>query len=155
MSDSLQHCGHQASLFTITQSLFKLMSIELVMSSNHLILCRPLLLLPEIFPSIRIFSNELALHIIRASTSASFLPMNTQDWFPFGLTGLISLQFQGLSRLFSNDTMQKHQLFGAQLTSQSNSHIHTWLLEKPKLWLDGPLLAKLCLCFLICCLGWS
>ena len=55
----------------------------------------------------------------------------TQDWFPLGWTGLISLQSKGLSRVFSNTTVQKHQLFGAQLSLQSNSHIHTWLLEKP------------------------
>ena len=63
--------------------------------------------------------------------SASVLPMNIQDWFPWGLTGLISLQSKGLSRVFSNTTVQKHQFFGAQLSSRSNSHIHTWLLEKP------------------------
>ena len=63
------------------------------------------------------------------------------------------LQFKGLSRAFS--TVQKHQFFSTQLSSQSNSHILTWLWEKPCLWLDGPLLAKQCLCFLICCLGWS
>ena len=60
--------------------------------------------------------------------SASVLPMNIQDWFPLGWTGLISLQSKGL---YSNTTVQKHQVFGAQLSSQSNSHIHTWLLEKP------------------------
>ena len=65
------------------------------------------------------------------STSASVLPMNTQDWSPLGWTGWISLQSKGLSRVFSNTTVQKHQLFGAQLSSQSNSHIHTWPLEKP------------------------
>ena len=62
---------------------------------------------------------------------ASVLPMNIQDWFPLGLTDLISLQTKGLSRVFSNTTVQKHQLFGAQLSLWSNSHIHTWLLEKP------------------------
>ena len=64
------------------------------------------------------------------SASASVLPMNIQDWFPFGWTGWISLQSKGLSRVFSNTTVQKHQLFSAQLSLQSNSHIHTWLLEK-------------------------
>ena len=59
------------------------------------------------------------------------LPMNTQDWFPLGWTGWISLQSKGLSRVFSNTTVQKHQFFGTQLYSQSNSHIHTWPLEKP------------------------
>ena len=65
------------------------------------------------------------------STSASILPMNVQDWFPVGLSGWISLQCKGLSRVFSNTTVQKHQFFGAQPSSQSNSHIHTWPQEKP------------------------
>ena len=68
---------------------------------------------------------------IGVSTSTSLLPMNTQDWSPLGWTGWISLQSKGLSRAFSNTTVQKHQFFGAQLSSQSNSHIHTWPLEKP------------------------
>ena len=67
---------------------------------------------------------------IEVSTSASVLPMNTQDWSPLGWTGWISLQSKGLSRVFSNTTVQKHQFFSAQLASQSNSHIHTWPLEK-------------------------
>ena len=68
---------------------------------------------------------------IGVTASASVLPMNTQDWSPLGWTGCISLQSKGLSRVFSNTTVQKHQLFGTQLSSQSNSHIHTWPLEKP------------------------
>ena len=68
---------------------------------------------------------------VSASASASVLPMNTQDWSPLGWTGWISLQSKGLSRVFSNTIAQKHQFFGAQLSSQSNSHICTWLLEKP------------------------
>ena len=68
---------------------------------------------------------------IGVSASASVLPMNTQDWSPLGWTGWSSLQSKGLSRVFSNTTPQKHRFFGAQLSSQSNSHIHTWLLEKP------------------------
>ena len=92
---------------------------------------------------------------IGVSASASALPMNTQDWSPLEWTGWISLQSKGLARVFSNTTVQKHQFFGAQLSLQSNSYIHTWLLEKPWFWLDGPLLAKLYLCFLIRCLGWS
>ena len=68
---------------------------------------------------------------IGVSASTSVLPMNTQEWSPLGWTGWISLQSKGLSRVFSNTTVQKHQFFGAQLSSQSNSHIHTWLLEKP------------------------
>ena len=73
--------------------------------------------------------------IIGPSASASALPMNIQDWFPSGLTALISLQSKGPSRVFSNITVQKHQFFGAQLSLWSNSHIHTWLLEKSYLWL--------------------
>ena len=77
------------------------------------------------------------------SASTSVLPMNTQDWSPLEWTGWISLQSKGLLRVFSNTTVQKHQFFGAQLSSQSNSHIHIWPLEKPQPWLDsGPLLAK-------------
>ena len=126
----------QASLsITNSRSLPKLMSIEFVMPSNHLILCHPLLLLPSIFPSIRVFSSESAVHIrwqsIGVSASASVLPMNTQDCSPLGWTGWISLQSKGLSRVFSSTTVQKHQFFSAQLSSQSNSHIHTWPLEKP------------------------
>ena len=68
---------------------------------------------------------------IGVSASTSVLPMNTQDWCPLGWTGWISLQSKGLSRVFSNTTVQKHQFFSAQLSSQSNSHIYTWLLEKP------------------------
>ena len=78
----------------------------------------------------------------RVSASTSVLPMNTQDWSPLGWTGWISLQSKGISRVFSNTTLQKHQFFGAQPSSQSNPHIHTWPQEKPYLWLDGPLLAK-------------
>ena len=84
------------------------------MPSSHLILCRPLLLLPSFFPSIRVFSNESVLHIrwpkYWSSPSASVLPMNTQDWFPLGRTGWISLKSKGLSRVFSNTTVKKHQL---------------------------------------------
>ena len=76
------------------------------------------------------------------SASASVLPMNTQDWSPSEWTGWISLQYKGLSRVFSNTTVQKHQFFSTQLSSQSNSHIHTWPLEKPEPWLDRHLLAK-------------
>ena len=74
------------------------------------------------------------------SALASVLPMNTQDWSPSGWTGWISGHSKGLSRVFSNTTVQKHQFFGAQLSTESNSHIHTWPLEKLWPWLDGPLL---------------
>ena len=89
---------------------------------------------------------------IAASASASVLPMNIQDGCPLGWTGCISLQSKGLSSFFSNTTVQKHQFFGVWPSLWSNSHIHTWLLGKPQLWLHGPLPAKRCLCFLICCL---
>ena len=79
---------------------------------------------------------------IGVSTSTSVLPMNIQDWFPLGWTGWIFLQSKGLSRVFSNTTVQKHQFFSTQVSLYSNSHIHTWLLEKPYLWLDGYMLAK-------------
>ena len=112
--------AHQASL-TITNSWssLRLMSIVSVMPSSHLILCRPLLLLPPILPSIRVFSNE-STHRIRWPKYWSFsfksvLPMNTQDWSPLEWTGWISLQSKGLSRVFSNTTVQKHQFFRAQL----------------------------------------
>ena len=128
--------ARQASLsITNSWSLPKLTSIELVMPSNHLILCCSLLLLPPIPPSIRVFSNESTLCMsgqsIGVSASTSVLPMNTQDWSPLGWTGWISLQFKGFSRVFSNTTVQKHQFFGAQPSSQSNSHIRTWPQEKP------------------------
>ena len=75
---------------------------------------------------------------IRVSASGSVLPVNIQDWFPLGLTGLMSLQSTGLSRVFSSTTIQKHQFFLAQPSLWSNSHINTWLLEKPQLWIQGP-----------------
>ena len=111
----------QASLsFINSWSLLKLMSIESVMPSNHLICCYPLLLLTSVFPSIRVFSNESAFCIrcqsIGVSASASVLPMIIQDWFPLGWTGWISLQSKGLSRVFSSTTVQEHQFFGAQLS---------------------------------------
>ena len=127
--------AHQASLFIInSQNGLKLKSIKSVMPSNHLILCRPLLLLPPIPPSIRVFSNESVPpsggQSIRVSSSSSVIPINIQDWFPLGLTGWISLQFKGLSRVFSSTTVQKCQFFETQLPLWSNAHIHTWLLEK-------------------------
>ena len=139
--------AHQASLsITNSWSLLKLMSIELVMPSNHLVPCCPLLLLPSIFPSNKVFSNQSILGIwwpkYWSFSSASVLPMNIQDWLPLGLTGFISLLSKGLSRVFFNTIVQKHQFFSAQPSLWSNSQIHTWLLEKPQLWLYGLLLAK-------------
>ena len=111
--------ARQASLsITNSQSLPKLMSIELVMPSNHLILCQPLLIPSSIFPSIRVFSDESVLHIrwpkYWISASTSVLSMNIQDWFPLGWTSWIPLQSMGLSRVFSNTTVQKYQFFCAQ-----------------------------------------
>ena len=112
--------ARQASLSIInSQSLLKLMSIESVMPSNHLILCRPLLLLLSIFPSIRVFPMSQPFTWSGQSTgvsaSASVLPMNIQDWFLLGLTGWISLQSKGLSRVFSSATVWRHQFFGASV----------------------------------------
>ena len=112
----------QASLsITNSRSLLKLMTIKSVMPSSHLILCRPLLLLPPIPPSIRVFSNESTLRMRWPkywSFSFSIVPSKE-------IPELISLQSKGLSRVFSNTTVQKHQFFGIQLSSQSNSHLHT------------------------------
>ena len=128
--------ARQASLsITNSWSLPKLMSVELVRPSNHLILCRPLLFLPSIFPSIRVFSNKSALHIRWPKYwSFSFnicLSNEHSGLISFRMDCLNLLAVQGLARVFSNTTVQKHQFFGAQLSSQSNSHIHTQLLEKP------------------------
>ena len=126
----------QASLsITNSRRTLRLTSIELVMPSSHLILFHPLFLLLQIPPSIRLFSNESTL-LMRwpkywSFSFTSFLPKNTQGWSPLAWTGWISLQSKGLSRVFSNTTVQKHQFFGAQPSSQSNSHIHRWPLEKP------------------------
>ena len=118
----------QASLsITNFQSLPKPVSIKLVMPYNHLILCRPLLLPLSVFPSIRVFPSESALYIRWPkywSFSFSISP-SLEGRTPLGWTRWISLQSKGLSRVFSNTTVQKHQFFGAQLSSQSNSHIHT------------------------------
>ena len=106
------------------------------MPSNHLILCCPLLLLPSIFPRIRVFQMSQFFassgQSIAVSASTSVLPMNIQDR-SLGWTGWISLQSKGLSRVLSNTMVQKHQFFSAQLYLHSNSHIHTLLLEKTAL----------------------
>ena len=126
----------QASLsITNSWSSLKLTSIKSVMPSSHLILCHSLLLLPPIPPSITVFSYESTLCMRWPkywSFSFSIIPSKEhQDWSPLEWTDWISLQSKGLSRVFSNTTVQKHQFFGTQLSSQSNSHIHTWPLEKP------------------------
>ena len=129
-----QTAAHQASLSnTNSQSLLKLMCIESVMPSNYLKLCRPFLL-PSMFPSIRVFSNESTLRIrwpkywglslnISPSSEYSGLISFRMDWFDL-------LQSKELSRVFSNTTVQKHQFFGTQPSLCSNIHIHTWLVEK-------------------------
>ena len=144
--------AQQASLsYTTSESLLKLTSIASVMPSNHLILCHPLLLLPSIFPRIRVFPKSRFFpsggQSIGASPSAPVLPMINRGWFPFGSTGLTSLLSKGLSRVFSSTIVQKHQLFGARPSLWTNSHIHTWLLEKPELWVDGLLSGKWCVSF--------
>ena len=125
----------QVSLsITNSRSLLKLMSIKLVMPSSHLILCRfsscpQALPASESFPMSHLFT--WGGQSIGVSALASILPMNTQNWSPLEWTGWISLQSKRLSRVFSNTTVQKHQFFGIHISSQSNSHIHTWPLEKP------------------------
>ena len=114
--------AHRACLsITNFQSFLKLMPIESVMPSNHLILCCPLLLLPSIpvsgsFPMSQFFTSGR--QSIGVSASASVFPVNIQNWFPLGWTGWISLQSKRFSRVFTNTTVQKHQLFGAQLIVQ-------------------------------------
>ena len=151
MSDSLRPHGLQhASLpchITNSQSLLKLMPIGLVMPSNHLILCHPLLLLPSILPSIRVFSNESVLHIRWPKYwrfSFSISPSN-------GYSGLISFRMDWLDLLavqgILKSLLQHHNSKALILRCSAffivqPTHIHTWLLEKPQLWLDGTFLIK-------------
>ena len=128
--------ARQASLsITNSWSSPKLMSIKSVMPSSHLNFCRPLLLLPQSLPASESF--PMSQHFtwgcqsIGVSALESVLPKNTQSWSPSEWTRWITLQSKGLSGVFSNTTVQRHQFFGAQLSSQSNSNIHTWPLEKP------------------------
>ena len=145
----------QAS-FTITLSLLKLMPLSQWYHptiSSYVTLfssCSQFFLPSGSFPKSQLFTSRG--QSTGASASASVLPTNIQGWFPLWLIGLISLHFKGFSRVFSSITIQNLQFFSTQPFLWSISHIHTWLLEKPLLWLDGPLLAKWCLCFLICCL---
>ena len=121
--------AHQDSLsITNSWSLLKLMSIESVMPSNHLILCCLLLLLPSTFLSIRSFQMSLFFsgQSIGVSASASILPMNTQDWSPLVWISWISLLSKGLSRVFSNTTVQKHQFFGTQPHRPTLTSIHDY-----------------------------
>ena len=121
--------------FTISWSLFKLTFLESMMPSNHHILWHPLFLLPSIFPNIRVFSNVLAL-CLRWPTYWSFSFSNSPSNEYSGMISsrmncVLSLQSKGLSGVFSNSLFQKHQFFSSQLSLWSNSHIHTWLPEKP------------------------
>ena len=119
-------CSFQASLcFTISQSLFQLMSIESVMSSNHLIVFCSVLLLLQSFPASGSFVGPFSSDSQSIGASASILPMSIQGWFPLGPTGLIFLLSKGLSRIFSSTIVQKHQFFGAQPSLWSNSYIGT------------------------------
>ena len=153
MTDSLWPMDCSMPGFPVLNHLLELAqtrSSDSVMPSNHLFLCRPLLLLPSIFPSIRVFSSESALHIRWPKYwifSFSISPSSEcSGWFPLGLTGLISLVSRRLSRIFSNTAVRRHQFFGAQLFLLSSSHSCVWLLEKLQLWLClsacWPLLAK-------------
>jgi len=129
LCDPMNHSSQASLSITNSRSSLRLTSIESVMLSSHLILCRPLLLLPPIPPSIESFPMSQLFASGGQSTGvsalASFLPKNTQDRSPLEWTGWISLQSKGLSRVFSNTTVQKHQFFSAQISSQSNSHIDT------------------------------
>ena len=130
LCDPMNHSKSGLPSITNSRSLPKLMSIESVMPSNHLILCHPLLLLPSIFPRSGSFPMSRLFasggQNIGVSASTSVLPMNTQDWSPLGWTGWISLQSKGLSRVFSNTTVQKHHFFCTQL---SFSFINTWTMK--------------------------
>ena len=136
MSESLQpHESHSMPDLPVHHQLpelTQLMSIESVMPSSHLM---PFSSFSQFLPASGSFPMSQLFawggQSIGVSASASVLPMNNQDWSSLGWTGWISLQSKGLSRVFSSTTVQKHQAFCAQLSLQSNSHIHTWLPEKP------------------------
>ena len=139
ISDSLRPCGLQHARLPCTSgksaslSFLSLMSIESVITFTHLILCHSAY--PQLFTASGTFPQSWLFESGGQSTGASALapvfPMNIQGWFPLGLTDLISLKSKGLSRVFSSTTVWKHQFFDAQSSLWSNSHIHTWLLEKP------------------------
>ena len=161
MSNSLKPYGLQPTRLpcpSLPRSLLKLMSTESVIPSHHLVLCHPLLLLSSIFPSIRVFSSESALCQV-----AKVLELQVQHqsfhWI-FRVDFLWDWPtWSPCSRRDSQEsistTIQKRQFFGAQPSLWSNTHICTWLLGEPQLWLYGTLSAKWCLCFLIHCLSWS
>ena len=143
LSDSLRPHGLQhASSIPNSRSMLKLMSIDAIQPSHPLSSPSPPafnLSQHESIPMSRVFVSGG--QSTGALASASVLPKNLHGWFCLGLTGLISMLSKGLSRVFSNTTVQKHQFFDAQPSLWSNSHIHICLLEKPEPWLDGPLLA--------------
>ena len=141
---------------TISWSLLKLMSIESMWLSNHLILCCPLLLLPSIFPASMSFpmSQLLASGGQSIGTSASVLPMNIQGWLPLGLTGLIFFQSKGLKSLLQHHNSKASVLLCSAFFMVQLSHPYM-TTRKPELWLYGPLLVKWYLCFLIHYLGLS
>ena len=150
--------AHQASLYiTISQSFPKFMSIMSVMPSIHLLWC-PLLLLSSIFPSIRVFSNESAVHIRwprYCSFSICISPFNEYSWLiSFRMDWFDLLAVQGTLKSHLSTIGQKHQFFGALPSLWSSSHNCIWLLER-LVWLYGPSLAKWCLCFSTHCLGMS
>ena len=130
--DAMIRSSPGSLLFTISWSWLRLMSIQSVMPSNHLILFCLLFFFPSIFPNIRVFTNESALPIniqkFRASTSASDIPMNIQRSFPSEMTGLISFLSRGLSRVFSSTTIQQHQFVSAQPSLQSSAHSHPHMI---------------------------
>ena len=147
MSDSLRSHGLQHTRPpspSPTPGVYsKLMSIESVMPSKHLILSSPSPPVFNLSQNQGLFKWVIICFRWPKYWNFSFsiiLPMNIQDWFLLGWTGWISLQSKGLSRVLSNTTVHGHEFFNGQLSLHSNSHIHTWLLQKP--WLDGPLLAK-------------
>ena len=133
MSDSVTPwtAAHQAPLSsTVSRSWLKFMSTESVMLFKHLILSCPILLLPSLLLSIRVFSNEWALHFrwpkYWSFTFSIIPPMNIQDWFLLELTGLIYLQSKGLSRVFSSTTIRKHQFFTSQPSGPTLTSIHNY-----------------------------
>ena len=149
---------HQASVsVTVSLSLHKPVSIESVMLSNHIVLCQPLFIQPSVFPASGSFPVSWLFawgdQCIEASASASVLPMNIQGWFPLGLTGLISLLSKGLSRVFSNTTVWKHQFFDSSPWVPTLTSIHDYWKNYNFDYTD--FCWQWWLCFLICCLGWS
>ena len=154
-------CSMPASLsFTVSRRLLKFMSIKSMVSSNYLISVAPFSSCPQSFPAPESFPLSWLFppggQSIGASGSALFLPMNIQDWFPLGLTGLISFLFKEHSWVFSSTTVWKHQFFGSQPSLSSNSHIHPYLMTGKTIVLTRlTFVSNVMSMFLICCLGLS